>query len=558
MIPITIYTLIAGSLLLVLLILSGRRIPKIWLILWGISPLLIVYLLNPGFRVYSFHSFMHGGIVYQILNGNIPPLDPLVAGHPVHYPWGPHLIAAGISSIFRITPFYSMALLNMASLVLVLFLIYRISRLLIDDDRAGILAVICSIYGVTMFIPEMLGLLPDGFPAEIRGIPILHKFITLNTLPIGLVCFLLALYAAIRLLRGSRLVGTGLVMLVSILGTGFFYPAFVPGIIATVATGLVVALVLHFTGRSRINWLRAGLVLAATCIGLLVLKPYLTAVGTGTMSNLAVLNWTYIGKNSLKYLLITIPMLVIVLANPASIRDRFKRPALFVVAITTLATMGSYILTHLPFDNEYKFLLLSTVTLGLLGGAVLGSLRGSYGKYVAFVLIGLLLIPSFRIVRLRVSRGRNLASTYVERGVNVHSAEKEENELYTWIRENTATNSVFIDRELEIPVLARRQLLVAVGGSRRPGQKGFGGINIILQLQSGYDTGMLSTRRRIVDRVYSESDRLTKVEWDELQSLPGDVYVVARTPEQAAKQLRAGFEMIFASSDSTYTLHQVR
>ena len=117
---------------------------------------------------------------------------------------------------------------------------------------------------------------------------------------------------------------------------------------------------------------------------------------------------------------------------------------------------------------------------------------------------------------------------------------------------------MFIDRELEIPVLARRQLLVGVGGSRRPGQKGFGGINIILQFQSGYDTGMLSTRRRIVDRIYSEPDRLTRTEWDELRSITGDIYVVARTPEQSARQLRAGFEMVFASSDSTYTLHQIR
>ncbi|MFH1312127.1 MAG: hypothetical protein ABIJ00_02770 [Candidatus Eisenbacteria bacterium] len=557
MIPISIYTLIAGSLLLVLLILSGRRIPWIWLVLWGISPLLIVYLLNPGFRVYSFHSFMHGGIVYQILNGDIPPLDPLVAGHPVHYPWGPHLIAAGISGIFRVTPFYSLAFLNAASLVLVLVLIYKISRLLVDDDRAAILAVICSVYGVTVFIPEMLELLPDGFPAEIRGIPILHKFITLNTLPIGLVCFLLALYSAIRLLRGSHLVGTGMLLLASILGTGFFYPAFMPGIIATVATGLVVALVLHIGDRGRVNWLRAGLVLAATCIGLAVLRPYLTSVGAGTLSSLAILNWTYVGKNSIKYLLVAVPMLVIVLANLGTIRDRFQRPALFVVAAATLATMGSYVLTHLPFDNEYKFLLLSTVTLGILGGAVLGSLRGSYGKCMAFVLIGLLLIPSFRIVRLRVSRGHDVASTYVERGVNIHTTNEEENELYTWIRENTATNSVFIDRELEIPVLARRQLLVGVGGSRRPGQKGFGGINIILQFQSGYDTEMLNTRRRIVDRIYSESDRLTETEWDELRSLTSDIYVVARTPEQSGIQSQAGFKRVFASSDDSVTVYKL-
>jgi hypothetical protein len=176
---------------------------------------------------------------------------------------------------------------------------------------------------------------------------------------------------------------------------------------------------------------------------------------------------------------------------------------------------------------------------------------------MAFVLIGLLLIPSFRLVRLRASRGKSIASTYIEQGVDIRSMDEEENELYTWIRENTSTNSVFIDRELEIPVLARRQLLVGVGGSGRPGQKGFGGINIILQFQSGYDTEMLNTRRRVVDRIYEDPGRLTGIEWDELRSLTGDVYVVARTREHAARQSQAGFELVFASSDSTYTLYQI-
>jgi hypothetical protein len=251
-------------------------------------------------------------------------------------------------------------------------------------------------------------------------------------------------------------------------------------------------------------------------------------------------------------------MLIIVLASLRSIRDRLDRPSLLIVAVSTLATMGSYILTHLPFDNEYKFLLLSTVTLGILGGAALGSMRGRHSRYVVFVLVGLLLIPSFRIIRLRVTRGGDVASPYVERGVNVHITDEEEDELYTWIRENTETNSVFIDRELEIPVLARRQLLIGVGGGRRTGQKGFGGVNIILQLQSGYDGEMLNTRRRIVDRIYADPGGLTADEWSELRSLTGDIYVVTRTPEQHDRQTRAGLKTVFASSDSTYTLHQLQ
>ncbi|HVP57161.1 MAG TPA: hypothetical protein VMU02_03600, partial [bacterium] len=107
MMAIVFYALTAVTLGWLGFFLAGKRIPKIWLVALGVAPVALIYVLNPEFRVYSFHSFMHAGIIYQILNGNIPPTDPLLAGHAVAYPWGGHLIAAGLSRVFDITPFLS-------------------------------------------------------------------------------------------------------------------------------------------------------------------------------------------------------------------------------------------------------------------------------------------------------------------------------------------------------------------------------------------------------------------------------------------------------------------
>lgn len=557
MVSMTLFILAAGSLVLLYIVVSRRRIAKIWLILWGISPVVAVYILNPDFRVYSFHSFMHGGIVYQILNGNIPPFDPLVAGYSARYPWGPHLVAAAITWLLGISPFYSMALMNVVSLCVVMVLIYRISHLMTADERGSILAVVCSLFAVTLFVPEMLRLVPTGFDAEIRGVPAIHKFITINTLPTGLVFFLLALHSALKLFRNGGIVTTSAILLISTLATGFFYPAFLPGVAASVIVGVVAIAVIHITGRGRGDIRRTALTVGTTAAAFIILGPYLSSVGGGTISNLTVFNPPDVGRNLIRYLILTVPILVVVLIRLRSIANDLGSRGLFIIATVTVATAGSYVMIHLPFDNEYKLLVLSSVALGILGGAGFNSMLGRRRQVLVVVTIGLFLIPSFRIIHLRASRGGRTSSRYVEAGRNIDSADKEENELYRWIRENTAPNSVLIDTELEPAVLAQRQLFIGIGAQGRLEQKGFGRVGIILQLQSGYDPEVLGRRRRIVERIYSQPRSLTQTEWEELHDLPGDVYAVVRSEADGRRLEQEGFRRVFLSSGGNYRLYEV-
>jgi hypothetical protein len=542
------YIFAAVSLALLLAYLYGREIRTIWLVLWGMSPVILVYALNPGFRVYSFHSFMHGGIVYQIMNGNIPPPDPLVAGYPVHYPWGAHLVAAGISSAFRITPFYSLAIMNVLSLGASMVLVYQISRQLIADDKANVLSVMTSLFGITVIMPEIVRRLPDGFPTEMRGVPLIHKFITINNLPVGVACLLLGVCAALRLIRYGRLLPNALLLFGAVAGTGFFYPGFLPGVIASIVLGLALAIGLRLRRRAYPDLTRL-VILAAVGIGAVVLlRPYLISTGGGTVVAVDLFGAGNMAKNMVKYLVVTLPILIIIYINRRALRFALEAGNLLVISVIAAATLGSYAFIHLPFDNEYKLLLASACVVGIVGGIAFRMMERRHGKLMVFILLAFFLLPSLRVARLRITRGRDIPGTYTEEGINLESADPEHNEFYRWIRQKTDPKSTFIDTELEFPVLAQRQMLVAMGGKGRKDQKGFGSINIILQAQSGYDQAMLARRRRVVDKILGSQTRITEAEMDELRSLPGDLYVVARTDPVKRRLTEAGLREIYRTS----------
>jgi hypothetical protein len=543
-----IYIFFAATLALLSLIVYGRKIRGIWLLVWGLVPVVLVYLFNPDFRVYSFHSFMHGGIVYQIINGNIPPPDPLVGGQPAHYPWGFHLVAAGLSRLLGVSPFVSMALLNIASLLATMVLVYRISQLLISKHRAGVLAVVGAVFGSTLVIPEMLALLPDGTPTEIRGIPIIHKFITINPLPAGLAVFLLALYATIRLLQGKGSLGNTLLLFASALAVGFIYPAFMPAAAASVCLGLIVTVVVQVKVIARPRWVRVAVAFAAVVVAGLVLRPYLASIGSGTVSNMEIFTRTGIRSNLLRYIIILAPVMVIVAINARGLAARCRCSGLLAVLTVAAGSAGVYLAIHLPFDNEYKLLLISMVMLGMLGGLAFDSMLDRCRKPVVLILIILFVIPALRVTWLRTTRGRKIPSTHVERGIDIESLDEDDNELYRWIRSRTPPNSIFIDSNLDLPVLGQRQLYIPPKTRGREQQKGYGMIKIILQSQSGYGHDLISGRTAVVERIYDTAKPLREQDLAPLSEIAASLYVIARDKPTADRLDRAGFREVFTSA----------
>jgi len=530
-----------------------RQLRLIWLILWGIAPIAIVYALNPGFRIYSFHSFMHAGIVYQILNGRIPPPDPVVAGEIVHYPWLPHLGAAALCEIFNISPFVAIPVLTIASLIAVIILSVKISELLTNNRRVNLLSAIFAVYAFTPFIPEYLKILPQGTPFEIRGIPIIHKFITINTLPVGLAAWLLTTYAALKYFTSARPAKPFGLLAGGILATAALYPAFLPGLGSAVILGLVASWLLRHRTSSYL--IRTGISLAALAAVVLLLTPYMKAI-SGSVANLAVLNPAHVGKNTIKYLLINAPMIILAVITLRHLLSVLDQRTFAIVAIIAVATFGCYIAIHLPLDNEYKLLLLSSVTLGILGGPIFGGIEARWGRIATFILIMVFLLPTFRIVWLRTSAGRKIPSTFFEQGSLVKTKAKDQ-ELYDWIMEATPVDAIFIDSELDIPVLGQRQIFVPYAQAHRSQRKGFGLINVILESQSGYGRQLTERRRQIVRDLYSPRKMLSVEDVDYLAGLGSEIYVVARSRQIAEIVAAKHLKPVFRSSDGAISVYRM-
>ena len=53
------------------LVFSHHKTSLIWVLCVFVLILTFVYILNPNNRIYSHHGFMHAGITYRILNGQL-------------------------------------------------------------------------------------------------------------------------------------------------------------------------------------------------------------------------------------------------------------------------------------------------------------------------------------------------------------------------------------------------------------------------------------------------------------------------------------------------------
>ena len=231
-------------------IFTGKHVRLIWYVLLTVLTMAVMYALNPNNRVYSYHGFMHAGIVYQVLNGNIPPLNPLLGGEPLLYPWGYHLLAAGSSSLLNLSPAYSFAFINVLSAVIVLVLAYKISQTLVSSRPHNLFSALLTLTGATVFNKQMVDLIIDHVHIDIENlaIPYFIKFTNVNASPLGIVLYLLFLLAYIKTSQPGRYkLYYGALLFLSVAGCGFIYPLMFPGILACTATLFIGEIALFLT-----------------------------------------------------------------------------------------------------------------------------------------------------------------------------------------------------------------------------------------------------------------------------------------------------------------------
>jgi len=518
-------------------------------------PLVImgVYFINVHTRIYSIHGFIHSGIVYRILSGQIPPTNPFLAGQPLLYPWGYHSGAALICSAFNISPFYAFNIINLASLIVVMVLIYRIAGFVFSDISTRIMAVIISLFGTTILTVNAIRSLGGyiNIPLEYRGaVPVLYKFIGINGVPVGLMFYCIFLLVILRLSSKKKCGLEWAVLAVCALGVGFFYPAMLFGLYAT---ALAVALFWWTKCRHKpaLNLRKRALFLLLVLGGsALALIPYLKGISSGLSVVEALTSGQAIIYKVLGYFILMGPLLVVIYLNRKCYRNNADFWLVSVLAVCVTANFAVYILLNLPTGTEYKALILSSVTLGIVAAAPFVNMISHARKPVALLVLALFLIPSGSAIHSVLGLHDKKPPLYREEGQALVPRDSQQKELYQWIRTNSSPDSVFIDSDILTPILGRRSLFIAPDKWSDPGFS-----LQYLRDVCRYDNKLLRSRKEAVLALYQGREDGWSMARKHLCLPSGaQLFIVWRYPELKHRNYPPGTKQVFQTSGGMFSV----
>ncbi|MFC1852553.1 hypothetical protein ACFL27_20340 [candidate division CSSED10-310 bacterium] len=553
---------------MVYFVFSEKSGPKFLLLLLGIYPVILVYVLNPKWRFFSYHGLLHTSIHYQLLHWHLPPTMPFLAGEPLYYSWGYEFFSVLIASIFNLAPSYCFALINIVSLLLVMILSYKISQMMIANEKLNIFSVVISIFAFSIFLKVYPW---QPFPAlgsfliehvDPRVCPIIIKFSNVNGVPIGLLFFLLFLYSLLHLILDQRIVPSGIYFVLSILACAFVYTPFIPGILVSAVAVSFLHLCQARETPLIVRFRRSALILALLLLSFLLLGPYFLTINSGVKGKLELFNGASMTHALLTYFTISLPILIVILMSFKFIKVNANYRVTTAIMTVVVVNFICYSIIHLPSANEYKFLILSIVPLGILGGAAFYGLRERFRRVVVLVLLLPFLFPLYCNIDRKVNALKDLESPFQEQGKYIYHSGSEEKALYHWITNQTPFDSVFIDSRFTLPLLGRRQLLIArrvnePGGAVRPFYPGFVTMNFFLKSIVAYDPALLKNRRRLVKRVYSAKQSLTESDIQYLRKLKKKVYVIVTSKNVRQKLVRYPFEPVYTSPQDRYAVYQL-
>ena len=321
--------------------------------------------------------------MYQILNGNIPPRNPLLGGEILYYPWINHLLVAGISYTLRLTPPTAFALVNLCALLLTTILVFKISRFFSSDRPTNIFAVFLSLFGITFTGKNPISLIAS--PAPRNGNLVFQKFGNVNSTHFGVLFFALFLYSVLHIFSGKpnnkRYYAT---LVISVVGVGFFYPFHW---LAVLACCLSCCFVLYLLHRQKVLS-RIVAVFACAIGGRLVVFPYLHQISPGKSAevSLALASPLHVLQYGFTYLLTVLPISIVIFWKRKILLNYLhtKTNSTLILVAAIAATALMYILISGPLGVEYKYAMLSYFSLGILGSACLTIVRTILGKETVF------------------------------------------------------------------------------------------------------------------------------------------------------------------------------
>ncbi|MEN6308505.1 MAG: hypothetical protein ABFD91_12190, partial [Anaerohalosphaeraceae bacterium] len=506
------------------------------------------------------------GIIYQIMNGYLPPQDPLFAGEVIRAPWGDLWLIAHVSTFFNKSPFIVFSVLNMCCLAAALYLIYLISRQICNNQKANILSALTALFSATpigRWLLDYTGQRFRGWQPELRAVPAFRKFPDICGDPLGIVFFCLFVYSIFQLYTQRPTLRTCAGLIISISGVVYFYTPFAPGI-AIVSAGLILFHLFVFRHiHMQIPPVSSILLTVALLITGMCFWPYWKTVSSGVGSQMELFSGASVLNHGFNVLLLTGFTAIIIGTQRQLLWRHSQAKQLVLLFLISGFLIIGYLFIHVPGTVEYKLLLLGGICCGIIGGMALYFL-GEQKRWLAAGLFILFACPGFgHIYRFGFKYGDHplkygLSTVPVyEKGCDLHVSEPEEQQMYDWIKASTPRSSKFLDTSLDIPVLAKRQLFI---GLDRTDGKTESGYSISMKgfwIRNGYDLKAGEFRTAIARNFYGYEDTLSRQ--NVLECLKqNDIFVVVRDNTDSMKVQTEGLEELFQSSAGRYRVFKVQ
>ncbi len=515
-----------------------RRWPNWTFLLLGILPTLFVYGVNPGHRVYSFHGFLHLGVVYRVLCGALPPDNPTFAGAPLLYPWAYHVLAAALSRGLDVSPPWAFVGINLACLAATLTFLFRAAEQATGERNAALSAVLLSIFGLgftSALDLSFLMLRRFGVFLEFRGLPPAAYFTEIQADGAGLACYSLALLSLVRFL-GKPANASGRAALgglcAALVGAGLLYPFyFVAAFLSAVVTlGLPAA-------RRRLSNAEAAIAFGVVVAAALVAAPYLLSLVAEKAPAAQIRpapSIAYVARKLAMFLALIGPFGLLMLSRRAALLATWRaRPfESWVLWVAAVVPSALYLLTEAPLSDEFKFQTVAVVGIGLVGATSLEDLARSR-PWLAFLAATAFLVPMANHVLFTAFEVRTVADAFTEDGTAIVAADADQRALYDWIRHRSDCDAVFVDTGRTIPVFGQRSLYAGLDERRGPAMLDGWKISSheLLSFIHGYPGEEVDRRLEIARAFYA--DRNDSIEPEVLAAIENDIgkrpfYVVAR------------------------------
>ncbi len=439
----------------------------------------IPFFIGPDRGPIAAHAFHHSSFVSQILQGIFPPENPGLGGTTIGYYWGFHALIAALTSHSGFQQLQIIFLLNAIAIFVIFCIAYNFTKYfglpekvcyimplavmgLMRSDAgfyfiykllSGRLTSLKTLMAKQMLPGEVLDNWLSGITWFDTRLLYLNKFYNISAMPLTISICLSYFLMLLILLRAKSADTKIYPVIFTFIITACIvnYPplAIVP-LFYTPVWASIIFLSAQGVSRERIK--EALKILFPYITGILIALPYVLLVmmgrdisSSGQGSILILSFYSQSVKNLVVFLL---PSPVIIYgAWIVFKRFSFSREALLLFSGAVLCLALSA-LTRWPFDNSYKFNYILVFFCALFFMFAMFRWMSMFSGRVAPVLIIAILslyvfLTPFIVVTSYIvsclSMDRQL--TFID-GHIVYAQDKQKNEAYSWIRDNTPSNSL--------------------------------------------------------------------------------------------------------------------